>query len=554
MHILKLLLTGILFIKKNMEKVFVYCRKSSEQEDRQVLSLDSQEIELKKVVESNNLLVVQVFKESASAHVIGRKVFNEMLTRIENGEAQGLVVWDESRIARNSLDGGKVIYMMDLGQIKAIYKPGKIYKNTPDDKSWMSMVFMMSKKESDDKGVNVKRGMNTKAQLGWMPSSSTLGYKNTPDRNKGFKIIIKDEERFDLVKRLFTEIVKGKQPISVYREASEVWKLTNQYGKIFSRSTFYNIITKPFYYGEYEYPKGSGVWIKGIHEPMITREEFDVVQRALGKFGKPVQHTHTFDLTGIFRCEVCGSAITASKKIKHYLGTGRIVTYIYYHCTKKNTKIKCNSKPLTQQDIMNQIDKLLIGITPSQKFVEWSNRWLSVVHKDESGFKEEKLKVQQSQLSKIENRLNVLLDMKLDGGIDDQGYKEKKQILEAEKNEIKAKLDTTSDDLDDWRTKVENTIEFARVCQYKFNNGTREDKQVILMTIGANLILNTNKLLDVKLKTEYEILANKLNWEEKYKGWLEPQKYTEIMDKYPDLRPPIPAMLPRVDSDHEPSA
>ena len=131
-----------------MEKVFVYCRKSSEQEDRQVLSLDSQEIELKKVVESNNLLVVQVFKESASAHVIGRKVFNEMLTRIENGEAQGLVVWDESRIARNSLDGGKVIYMMDLGQIKAIYKPGKIYKNTPDDKSWMSMVFMMSKKES----------------------------------------------------------------------------------------------------------------------------------------------------------------------------------------------------------------------------------------------------------------------------------------------------------------------------------------------------------------------------------------------------------------------
>jgi len=126
-----------------MEKVFVYCRKSSEQEDRQVLSLDSQEIELKKVVESNNLLVVQVFKESASAHVIGRKVFNEMLTRIENGEAQGLVVWDESRIARNSLDGGKVIYMMDLGQIKAIYKPGKIYKNTPDDKSWMSMVFMM---------------------------------------------------------------------------------------------------------------------------------------------------------------------------------------------------------------------------------------------------------------------------------------------------------------------------------------------------------------------------------------------------------------------------
>ena len=92
-----------------LKKVFVYCRKSSEQEDRQILSLDSQEKELLKVVNNNNLKVVDIYKESGSAHVIGRKMFNEMLTRIENGEAKGIVVWDESRIARNSLDGGKEI-------------------------------------------------------------------------------------------------------------------------------------------------------------------------------------------------------------------------------------------------------------------------------------------------------------------------------------------------------------------------------------------------------------------------------------------------------------
>ncbi len=537
-----------------MKNVFVYCRKSSEQEDRQVLSLDSQEIELQKVVKDNSLNVIETYKESGSAHVIGRKMFNEMLTRIENGEAQGIVVWDESRIARNSLDGGKVIYMMDLKQIEEIYKPGKIYRNTPDDKSWMSMVFMMSKKESDDKGVNAKRGMGAKANMGWMPSSAPLGYKNTPDLKKGFKVIVKDEERFELVKRLFHEIIKGKQASQVYEEASKIWKLTNQHGQIFSRSTFYNIITKPFYYGEFEYPKGSGVWIKGKHEPMITKEEFDMVQKALGKFGKPVAHSHTFDLTGLFRCQECGSAITATTKTKHYIKTGRIATYVYYHCTKKNKKIKCHSKPLTETDILNQIDNVLANITPHQDFIDWTKKWLAVVHKDESSFKVETLKSQQIELTKIEKRLNKILDMKIEEVIDDETYKEKKLILEQEKNDIKAKLTNTDNDLDDWRTKVENTIGFARVCQYNFKTGTREDKQAILMTIGSNLILNNNKLLDITLKPAYGILANKQNWGIKYKGWLEPQKYTEIMAKYDDLRPANPLWLPRVDSNHGPIA
>lgn len=526
-----------------MKNVFVYCRKSSEQEDRQVLSLDSQEKELQKVVKDNSLNVVGTYKESGSAHIIGRKMFNEMLIRIKNGEAQGIVVWDESRIARNSLDGGTVIYMMDLKQIEEIYKPGKIYRNTPDDKSWMSMVFMMSKKESDDKGVNAKRGMGTKANMGWMPSSSPLGYKNTPDLKKGFKIIVKDEERFELVKRLFHEIIKGKQASQVYEEASKIWKLTNQHGKIFSRSTFYNIITKPFYYGEFEYPKGSGVWIKGKHEPMITKEEFDMVQKALGKFGKPVAHSHTFDLTGLFRCQECGCAMTATTKTKHYIKTGRIATYVYYHCTKKNKKIKCHSKPLTETDILNQIDNILIKITPHQDFIDWTKKWLAVVHKDESSFKVETLKSQQLELAKIEKHLNKILDMKIEEVIDDQTYKEKKLILEQEKNDIKAKLTNTDSDLDDWRTKVENTIDFARVCQYNFKTGNREDKQVILMTIGSNLILNNNKLLDITLKPAYGVLADKQNWGIKYKGWLEPQKYTEIMDKYDDLRPANPVWL-----------
>ena len=104
-------------------KFFIYCRKSSEQEDRQILSLPAQEKELRNLAEKEKLQVIHVYLESRSAHTAGRPKFNEMIKRIEQGEANGIIVWDESRIARNALDSGKVIYMFDLEQIKAIVKP-----------------------------------------------------------------------------------------------------------------------------------------------------------------------------------------------------------------------------------------------------------------------------------------------------------------------------------------------------------------------------------------------------------------------------------------------
>src|ERR1035437_3794222 len=101
-------------------KYILYCRKSTESEDRQVLSLESQEKELQAIAKNANLEVTGVFKESKSAKAEGRPVFNQVLKLITSGKADAIICWKLDRLARNFIDGGRVIDFLQKGIIKEI--------------------------------------------------------------------------------------------------------------------------------------------------------------------------------------------------------------------------------------------------------------------------------------------------------------------------------------------------------------------------------------------------------------------------------------------------
>lgn len=98
---------------------FIYCRKSSEGEEAQALSLESERHELEERLHSwPKVSVVGAFEESRSARNPGRPQFEETVRRIERGEAEGILSWHPDRLARNSVDGGRLIYLLDTGKIK----------------------------------------------------------------------------------------------------------------------------------------------------------------------------------------------------------------------------------------------------------------------------------------------------------------------------------------------------------------------------------------------------------------------------------------------------
>ena len=97
-----------------MTKFFLYARKSTDEPDRQILSIEAQIAELKEFAVKEQLNIVQTFIESQTAKDPGRPIFNEVLSRIEKGEAEGILAWHPDRLARNSVDGGKIIWLLDV--------------------------------------------------------------------------------------------------------------------------------------------------------------------------------------------------------------------------------------------------------------------------------------------------------------------------------------------------------------------------------------------------------------------------------------------------------
>ena len=91
-----------------MTTYFLYARKSTDVEDKQVRSIEDQLAVLRGVAKNEGLNIAQEFIEKQSAKIPGRPVFSEMLARIERGEAQGIVCWKLDRLDRNPVDGGQV--------------------------------------------------------------------------------------------------------------------------------------------------------------------------------------------------------------------------------------------------------------------------------------------------------------------------------------------------------------------------------------------------------------------------------------------------------------
>jgi site-specific DNA recombinase len=466
-----------------MKNLFLYARKSTDVEDKQVLSIDAQLNELREFAEREQITIVDELIEKQSAKIPGRPIFNAMLERVETGEAEGILAWHPDRLARNSVDGGRIIYMLDTDKIKTLKFPRSWFENTPQGKLMLHSEFGFSKYYVDSLSENTKRGLREKIRRGEYPGLAPLGYLN----DYRTKRIIVDRERAPVVKEAFERYASGKVTLDDLRQFFAEHNIRTRKGKILFRAFVTNMLSNPFYYGHFRY---MGEMHEGKHEPLISKRLADQAQAVLKKrfrWSSVVQPVKPKAFLGLLRCSTCGGAITAEIQKGH----------TYYRCTKKSNaalRLVCKQPYIREEDLDKEISDLL---KPHSLRADWADEMLGLIKVEKTtNAQSARLMAEQkrAEIEKINLRLQTLLDSFLDGIIDREAYLAEKAKGMSRKKSLEEQSNALLKGRADWLEPFQNWIITARNAGETVISGSLQEKRVLAQKVfGSNLVLDCKK-------------------------------------------------------------
>jgi site-specific DNA recombinase len=469
-------------------RYFLYCRKSLEDEDRQVLSNPSQRSEAeKRFAAETDAQIVDVFEEAMSAKAPGRPVFNAMLARLEAGEADGIIAWAPDRLARNSVDGGRIVYLLDTGALRDLKFLTYTFENNPQGKFMLAIMFGQSKYYSDALSENVKRGNRAKLENGWRPNHAPLGYLNDPVS----RTIIPDPDRFPLVRRIFEMVLSGTHSTGeILRIARDEWgfrtpQRKRRGGAPLAASALYKMLGNRFYAGVIVW---AGAIYRGSHQALLTADEFEAVQRRLKHRDARRPKRYEFAFTGLLKCGSCGLSVTAEHK-RNRQGH----QYVYYHCTKRKVGPRCPEGVIQERDLEAQFVAFLETLTIHPLIEEWVQEELVQADRDQEALDDAVQRSLAATAAETRAQLAELTSLRLRRLISDEEFLAERQRLQLAVLKVDGKLSATADPPDRFEPLRDVILARSKAVEW-FRRGTSRDKRLILKTVGSNPTLSGKKL------------------------------------------------------------
>jgi site-specific DNA recombinase len=466
-------------------RYFHYIRKSTDDDDHQILSLESQERENTRRFEGQpGIEIVEIIKESRSAKTPRRPLFDNMITRIERGEAEGIIAWHPDRLARNSIDGGRIIYLLDIGKLKDLKFATYTFENTPQGKFMLQIVFANSKYYVDSLSENIRRGNRAKVENGWKPNLAPVGYLNDQEAST----IVADPERFELVKKFWQYALTGAYTVPQLLDlATNEWGLRTKKrkkigGKPLTVSGAYRLLANPFYAGVLHL---EGQTYHGKHPKMVTLTEFDAVQRVIGRIDAPRSQRHAWDYTGLMKC-VCGRSITAEGTTNRFGSK-----YVYYHCTRRG-KNSCAEPYLRVGTLEAEMRDFLAEVTLAPNLHAWALRKLKAEEKDISAL----LRTQRAALERArgenDTALKNLRYLRTHEQITETEFLADRAALTKEAESIAQGLERLSPEL---VVEPEQALVLFNVFALRwFDEGDGGTKRLLIEAAGSNPSLKDGKL------------------------------------------------------------
>ena len=385
------------------------------------MSIEAQLAELAEFAKRENIEIVEKFVESKSAKKPGREVFNKMMSKVQESKTPvGLLAWHPDRLARNSVDGGLIIYSIDTVKIASLRFPTFWFEPTPQGLFMLQVAFGQSKYYSDNLSENVRRGIRQKLRRGEWPSKAPLGYVNNAKTRNIEPHLVKAK----IIEKAFEEFSQDKYTLESLGRRLAEFGLESKNRTPLAKATVQRMLTNIAYIGLIKH--GNEIY-EGNYQPILSRQLFEAVQKKLKERARP-RHSkkrHDFPFVGLLHCGECSGMITA----QFAKGNGGI--YRYYRCTKKFGS--CSQPYIGENQLAKQLQSLLQTVALRD---DWVEKMLEKVDEwEKEGNQSSRTFVQnlETDLKTTQQKLDKLISAYLDGDIEKEIYLEKKEELMGQK-------------------------------------------------------------------------------------------------------------------------
>lgn len=472
-------------------KYIIYCRKSTDTEDKQVLSLESQEAELKKLAETLNLPVVETLRESRSAKEPGRPIFNQMIASITAGKADAILCWKIDRLTRNPVDGGQIQWLLQNGKIQCIRTFEKNFLPS-DNVLLMSIEQAMASQYIRDLSTNVKRGNRAKLERGEWPNHAPFGYLN----DKATKKVVIDPKRGPYVKRVYELYITGSHSLKEIAEVLYKEGLRTASGYKVFQNQIHRILNSKFYLGLME---RDGKVYEGKHSALISRDIFDKAQDILHGRLHSRKRSHFYSARGFLICGTCGCIITAETQ----------KGFSYYHCT--NGKGICDQKKnfMRSEFIDNMLSNIFKELKIEPELIELSFEAYKAQNQSKLAYTACSTSNLKNELSGLPSKESMLTDSYTSQVLRKDLYEEKMREIANRRVELEKQIKEIENGAVPEVTieQIKNVFLDANKAAKSYLHVSDEAKRRMLEKLLSNAIITNKTVAKYSFKSPYQLVA-----------------------------------------------
>ena len=481
------------FEQKNYKgtKAFLIARVS---DPRQTDALPAQELRLNKYAEQLQVLETsKLYKFDETAYKEDRQKFQKIVQTISEYPDFCIVVFD--KIDRFTRDASSEVvqvlkYLVKNGRAELHFPSDNLvyHKNSPaSDKTRLGMGMVFGEYYSSAISDNVKRKIEHKLSIGEFPGKAPVGYKNVKYEvdGKEEKNIVPDQARRHYIEKAFNLRLDGmsfRTIAKILRE--EGFRSNTKKQEIVGQSQIETMLKNPFYYGVMRY---DGKLYAHKYEPIVDKHTFDKVQIVNDNRVKDTTKTSTrqvFTFSGIVRCATCGCSYSSYEKKGH----------VYLRCTKAKPSVPCDQPPVSEAQLLPQVDSVLKQLSISEDIVNQVLDILKSEHDNIQLFYKNAIAETRKEAQSIDLKLTTLYEDRLVGRITAIDYDKYAKRYSEEKTELERKLVEYTNNDKSFVVTSSYLLQLASKAQEVFESSQPEKKNKILKMLLANCQINQKRL------------------------------------------------------------